>query len=226
MNSIWLIMLAVMFASFIVQRMLTSRFDKYQRISLPSGLSGADVARKMLQENGIHDVQVLRGEGMLTDHYDPRAKVVKLSPAVYDGCSIASAAVAAHECGHAVQHARHYLPLQLRSLLVPVVSFSNSIVQWVLLLGVLLLNVFPGLLWFGIILFAASTLFSVITLPVEINASARAIRWLSAAGIADSYTLPKAKDALKWAAYTYVIAAIGSIATLLYYIGIANSRRD
>ena len=221
---IWIIMIAVMVLSFIVQRTLQSKFEKYSKVGLPSGLSGAEIARKMLQDNGIHDVQVVSVEGQLTDHYNPQTKTVNLSREVYSGRNVAAAAVAAHECGHAVQHATGYAPLRLRSALVPVVSFASNIVQWVLLAGVIFISIFPHLIWFGIALFAMTTLFSVITLPVEINASARAVGWLQNAGITDAQTRPKAIDALKWAAYTYVIAAVGSIATLLYYISIANRR--
>ncbi len=217
-------MIIVMALSFFVQHMLQSRFHKYSQVRLGNGMSGADVARKMLQDNGIYDVKVVSVQGTLTDHYNPATKTVNLSGSVYSGCSVAAAAVAAHECGHAVQHAVGYAPLRMRSALVPVVSFASNIVQWILLLGVLMINVFPGLLWFGIALFAMTTLFSIITLPVEINASMRAVNWLNSAGITDYRTSPLAVDALKWAAYTYVIAAIGSIATLLYYIGLA--RRD
>lgn len=213
-----------MAASFIVQNTLQSRFRKYSRIQSPSGLTGAEIARKMLSDNGIRDVSVQCVEGMLTDHYNPATKVVNLSRGVYEGRSVAAAAVAAHECGHAVQHYEGYAPLRLRTALVPVVSFANNTVQWILLLGCLMLNVFPGLLYFGIALFAMTTLFSIVTLPVEINASSRAVCWLEQTGMTDSQTTPLAIDALKWAAYTYVIAALGSIATLLYYLNIA--RRD
>ena len=223
--NIWIIMIAVMVASFIVQQTLQSRFTKYSKVSLPSGLSGAEVAEKMLRENGIHDVQVTCIEGRLTDHYNPQTKTVNLSQSVYGQRSIAAAAVAAHECGHVLQHAQGYAPLKMRTALVPVVTFSNRTVQWVLLAGVLMVNVFPQVLWLGIALFAMSTLFSVITLPVEINASQRAVAWLSAAGITDESTRPMAVDALKWAAYTYVIAAVGSLATLFYYISMASNRR-
>lgn len=222
--NIWLILILVMIASFIVQRTLQARFDKYGRIRLASGMTGAQVAQKMLHDHGIYDVKVTCISGQLTDHFNPETKTVNLSQSVYGMSSIAAAAVAAHECGHAVQHAEGYAPLVLRTKLVPVVTFANNIVQWILLAGVLMVNIFPGLLWLGIILFASTTLFSVITLPVEINASARAVQWLNTAGITDSSTSPMAVDALKWAAYTYVIAAIGSLATLFYYIGIA--RRD
>ena len=222
--NIWGIMIAVMVLSFIVQYMLQSRFNKYSKVSLPSGMTGAEVAQKMLHDHGIYNVKVVPTNGMLTDHFNPQTMTVALSEGVYASRSVAAAAVAAHECGHAVQHALGYAPLRMRSALVPVVNFASHIVQWVLLLGVLMVNTFPGLLWFGIALFATTTLFSFVTLPVEINASSRAISWLTQTGITDSQTRPMAIDALKWAAYTYVIAAIGSLATLLYYIGLA--RRD
>ena len=222
--NIWIIMIAVMVLSFIVQQTLQGKFTKYSKVALPSGMSGAEVARKMLEDNGIYDVQIVTVEGRLTDHYNPQTKTVNLSREVYFGRSVAAAAVAAHECGHVVQHAKGYLPLRMRSALVPVVSFANNIVQWVLLAGVIFIHIFPHLIWLGIALFAMTTLFSVITLPVEINASARAMAWLQQAGITNSTTRPQAVDALKWAAYTYVIAAIGSVATLLYYINLANRR--
>ena len=222
--NIWLIMILVMVLSFIVQQMLQSRFDKYSKVSLPSGMSGAEVALKMLHDNGIYDVKVVPTRGMLTDNYNPTNKTLNLSESVYGSRNVAAAAVAAHECGHAIQHAQGYAPLRMRSALVPVVSFASNIVQWVLLAGVIMINTLPSLLWIGIGLFAMTTLFSFITLPVEINASDRAVQWLSDARITDSVTTPMAQDALKWAAYTYVIAAVGSLATLLYYIGIARSR--
>ena len=219
--NIWLIMILVMVLSFIVQQMLQSRFDKYSKVSLPSGM---EVALKMLHDNGIYDVKVVPTRGMLTDNYNPTNKTLNLSESVYGSRNVAAAAVAAHECGHAIQHAQGYAPLRMRSALVPVVSFASSIVQWVLLAGVIMINTLPSLLWIGIGLFAMTTLFSFITLPVEINASDRAVQWLSDARITDTVTTPMAQDALKWAAYTYVIAAVGSLATLLYYIGIARSR--
>ncbi|MBO5807909.1 MAG: zinc metallopeptidase [Bacteroidales bacterium] len=222
--NIWMIMILVMALSFIVQQMLQSRFNRYSKVGIPSGMTGAEVAQKMLHDHGIYNVKVVPTRGMLTDHFNPQTMTVALSEGVYSSRSVAAAAVAAHECGHAVQHAMGYAPLKMRSALVPVVNFASSIVQWVLLLGVLMINTFPGLLWFGIILFAATTLFSFVTLPVEINASSRAISWLTQTGITDGQTRPMAIDALKWAAYTYVIAALGSLATLLYYIGLA--RRD
>ena len=222
--NIWVIMIIIMVLSFIIQQMLQSRFNKYSKVGLPNGMSGAEVAQKMLHDHGIYDVKVVPTRGMLTDHFNPQTKTVALSESVYASRSVAAAAVAAHECGHAVQHATQYAPLRMRSALVPVVNFASNIVQWVLLAGVLMMHRFPGLLWFGIILFATTTLFSFITLPVEINASSRAISWLTQTGITDGQTRPMAIDALKWAAYTYVIAALGSLATLLYYIGL--SRRD
>ena len=219
---IWIIMIVVMVLSMVVQSMLKSRFQKYSEI--PAALTGAEVAQRMLQAHGIHDVKIVSIEGTLTDHYNPATKTVNLSHDVYYGKSVAAGAVAAHECGHVVQHATGYAPLRLRSALVPVVSFASNIVSWVLLAGVVLINVFPSLIWIGIALFALTTLFSFVTLPVEINASARAVKWLESAGIVSYETKPMAVDALKWAAYTYVIAAIGSLATLLYYFSIASRR--
>ena len=220
----WGLFIIVMLAGVVIQSTLQGKFAKYSKVSLKYGYTGADIARKMMQDNGITDVKVECIDGTLTDHYNPSTKTVNLSKKVYYGYSVAAAAVAAHECGHVVQHAVGYAPLKLRSALVPVVSFANNTVQWILLLGMLMIKTFPTLLWIGIALFAMTTLFSFVTLPVEINASARAVKWLDNAGITDYETRPMAIDALKWAAYTYVIAAISSLATLLYYIGIA--RRD
>ena len=217
-------MIVIMVLSLLVQSMLQSRFTKYSKIPVSNGMTGAEVAEKMLRDNGIYDVKVVATRGMLTDHYNPQTKTVNLSEGVYASRSVAAAAVAAHECGHAVQHALGYAPLQMRSALVPVVSFASNIVQWVILAGIIFINTFPSLLWIGIGLFALTTLFSFITLPVEVNASTRAISWLSSAGVTDMTTRPMAIDALKWAAYTYVVAALGSLATLLYYIGIARGR--
>ena len=222
--NIWTIMILVMVLSLIVQQMLQSRFNKYSKVPTANGMSGAEVAQKMLNDHGIYDVKVVPTRGMLTDHFNPQTKTIALSEGVYSSRSVAAAAVAAHECGHAVQHARGYSALKMRTALVPFVSFASNIVQWVLLAGVIFFNTIPSLLWIGIILFASTTLFSFITLPVEINASTRAVAWLGKTGVTDSQTRPMAVDALKWAAYTYVIAAIGSLATLLYYIGIARSR--
>ena len=220
--NIWIILIVVMGLSFIVQQTLQRKFRKYAEVGI--NMSGAEVAAKMLRDNGISDVKVMSIRGELTDHYDPTTKTLNLSESVYNQRNIAAAAVAAHECGHAIQHATGYAPLQLRSSMVKVVSFSNKYVSWVLLLGVLMISFTSSFLWLGIALFAVSTLFSIVTLPVEVNASSRAVQWLSSTGIATYETKPMAEDALKWAAYTYVIAAISSIATLLYYIGLGRGR--
>ena len=216
--------MAIPIAGYIIQADLKSKFKKYSK--MPIGLSGHDVALKMLHDNGIYDVKVVSIPGRLTDHYNPADRTVNLSQEVYGSASVAAAAVAAHECGHAVQHAKAYGPLKLRSALVPVVSFSSSIVSWVLLLGVLLIGVFPFLLLGGIILFAFTTLFSIITLPVEIDASKRALMWLQSAGITNDRNHRYATGALRSAAYTYVIAAISSLTTLFYYIAVYMGRRD
>lgn len=223
-RTIWLLLIGAMILSLIIQQMLKSRFNRYSKVGI--NLSGAEIARKMLADNGIHDVEVTCVPGTLTDHYNPSTKTVNLSEAVYGQRNIAAAAVAAHECGHVIQHAKDYAPLKMRSALVPIVSFASNTVQWVLLLGVLLIAITPALLWAGIALFALTTLFSFITLPVEINASRRAVAWLENAGITTYETKPMASEALMWAAGTYVIAAISSLGTLLYYISIAMSRRD
>ncbi|MFA6778986.1 MAG: zinc metallopeptidase [Paludibacteraceae bacterium] len=212
--------------SYLVQQSLKSKFDRYSKIAIPNGMTGKDVAEKMLRDNGINDVTVSSTDGYLTDHYNPATKVVNLSEGVYYSNSVAAAAVAAHECGHAVQHAEGYAFLKMRSALVPVVSFASNWVQWVLLAGILLVNIFPQLLLIGILLFAMTTLFSVITLPVEVNASARALAWLNRSNITDASTHEQAKDALKSAAYTYFIAALSSLATLIYYVFIYLGRRD
>lgn len=213
-----------MLASWAIGARLKSRFREFSKIPINYGLSGKEVAEKMLYDNGVTDVKVLSVEGELTDHYNPQHQTVNLSHDVYHGRSIAAAAIAAHECGHAVQHAEAYSWLQMRSALVPVVSFSSKWVQWILLGGILMINTFPQLLLAGIALFALTTLFSFITLPVEIDASRRATAWLDGSGIATTATLPKAQEALRLAAYTYVVAALASLATLLYYIMIYMRR--
>ena len=207
-----------MILSWIVSSVLKSKFRKYSKLPVDNGMSGREIAEKMLHDNGIYDVKVQSVQGQLSDHYNPENKTINLSQEVYSNRSIASAAVAAHETGHAVQHSTAYAWLGLRSKLVPPVSFASKWVQWVLLAGVILINTFPALLLAGIVLFAFTTIFSFITLPVEVNASQRALAWLSNAGITSSMNQDKARDALKWAAYTYVVAALGSLATLLYYI--------
>ncbi|MZP55903.1 MAG: hypothetical protein GT600_10695 [Bacteroidales bacterium] len=224
--NIWIIFIVFMILSWIVSATLKSKFKKYSKIPVDSGMSGRDVAERMLRDNGIFDVRVESVPGSLTDHYNPQTRTINLSQDVYNSRSIAAAAVAAHETGHAVQHATAYAWLAFRSKMVPVVSFSSKWVQWILLGGVIFINTFPALLFAGIILFALTTLFSFITLPVEINASQRALAWLSTTGITSYENHDKAQDALKWAAYTYVIAALGSLATLLYYIMIFTGSRD
>ena len=222
----WIIFIGFALLSWLVSSRLKNKFEAYSKIALPNGMTGKDVAEKMLRDNGIYDVKVISTPGHLTDHYNPANQTVKLSESVFYSNSIAAAAVAAHECGHAVQHATAYAPLKMRSALVPVVSFASNWVQWVLLGGILLINSFPQLLLFGIILFAFTTIFSFVTLPVEINASSRALAWLSNAGITNNATHDKAEDALRSAAYTYVVAALGSLATLLYYVMIFLGRRS
>lgn len=212
--------------SFYVSYRFKSKVKEYSQIGLRNQMTGAEIAEAMLLDHGISDVKVVSTEGELTDHYHPEKKTVNLSHDVYFGRSVIAAAVAAHECGHAVQHAKSYAWLNFRSSVVPVVSIASRYVQWILLGGVLLLNTFPALLLVGILLFAATTLFSVITLPVEFDASRRALAWLDAKGMVHKDEYPYTKDALKWAASTYVVAAIASIATLLYYLQIYMGRRD
>jgi Zn-dependent membrane protease YugP len=227
----FVIFIVLMVASWIVQKTLTSRIGKYSKTPLSSGHSGKEVAEKMLRDNGIYDVQVTCTSGFLTDHYDPTKKTVNLSQGVYEGRDIASAAVAAHECGHAVQHATAYRWLTMRSRMVPAVQFGSQFSQWILLAGIVLLSFssFLGrwVLLVGIVLFALTTIFSLITLPVEYNASERAVEWLESNAITTGDETVMAKDALKWAARTYLIAAISSLATLLYYVMIfLGGRRD
>jgi Zn-dependent membrane protease YugP len=220
----WILMIAIGVVGWIVQWRLQSVFNKYSRVAFPGGLTGRDIAEKMLRDNGIHDVKVVSTRGRLTDHFDPRNKTVNLSEAVYNSNSIAAAAVAAHECGHAVQHATDYAPLRMRSALVPAISLTSQWVMWVILAGILMINTFPQLLWIGIGMLALSLLFSVVTLPVEFNASRRALVWLEASRTVDDRQLAQAKTTLSWAACTYLVAALASLTYLLYYIGIA--RRD
>lgn len=208
----------MMLISWLVSSRLQSKFDHYSKVSLRNGMSGAEIAEKMLHDHGIYDVKVISTPGRLTDHYNPMDKTVNLSEAVYGQRNAAAAAVAAHECGHAVQHAQAYSMLELRSKLVPAVQISSSLVQWVLLAGILMINTFPNLLLVGIVLFAVTTLFSIITLPVEYDASNRALAWLKNKNMLGPEEYAGAEDSLKWAARTYLVAAIGSIATLLYYV--------
>ena len=222
----WILFIGIALISYIVQQNLNSKFKKFSKVPLSSGMTGREVAEKMLQDHGIYNVTVTSTPGHLTDHYNPMNNTVNLSPEVYNGNSVAAAAVAAHECGHAVQHAVAYAPLQLRSALVPVVSFASNWVQWILLAGIIMVQTVPSILFIGIILFAMTTLFSFITLPVEIDASRRATAWLQRAGITSNYDHPMAVSALRSAAYTYVVAALSSLATLIYYVLIFTGNRD
>lgn len=221
----WILFIGTALISWLVSYNLKQKFKKYSKTPLP--LSGREVAERMLKENGIYDVKVISTEGSLTDHYNPLTKTVNLSESVYNERNIAAAAVAAHECGHAIQHADAYAPLTLRSKLVPIVSFSSQWMQWIILAGLVLVNSLgTTLLLAGIILYGLTTLFSFITLPVEIDASKRALAWLNNSKITSDKTHPQVKDALKSAAYTYIVAALGSLATLVYYIMVYMGRRD
>lgn len=225
MLGIYGIVIVFMLLSWFISWRLKSKFKQYSEVAFRGNLSGAQVAAKMLADNNIDDVKIISVEGQLTDHYNPIDKTVNLSPEVYNGRSVAAAAVAAHECGHAVQHSHAYMWLGLRSRLVPVVSITSKWMQWILLAGILTITIFPYLLLFGIVLFAFTTIFSFITLPVEFDASSRALAWLDSSGITSSQEHEMAKDALKWAAMTYVVAALASLATLMYYISLFLRRR-
>jgi Zn-dependent membrane protease YugP len=216
MTIYWIIFIAIALASWLISYSLKRKFEQYSKEALP--MNGRDVAAKMLRDHGITDVQITHIDGQLTDHYNPVTKTVNLSRDVYYGTNVAAAAVAAHECGHAVQHATAYAPLKMRSALVPVVSFASNWMTWILLAGMLMIETFPQILLAGICLFALTTLFSFITLPVEVNASQRAVNWLQESGLTDRETTEMASDALHSAAYTYVVAALSSLATLVYYI--------
>jgi Zn-dependent membrane protease YugP len=226
MGSIYIVSLIFVGIGMLVSMRLKAKFNQYSSVRVRAGLTGREVAVKMLQENGIFNVKVEAGQGFLSDHYNPMTRTVSLSPEVYHQASVAAAAVAAHECGHAIQHARAYPWLMLRSRLVPIVQFSSMFIQWILLAGILLVNTFPGLLLGGIILFATTTLFSLITLPVEFDASKRGLAWLQRSGISGGQELAQAKDALHWAAMTYVVAAVSSLVTLVQYIFIYLGSRD
>ncbi len=224
---IMLISVIFMVVGMIVQARLKSKFSQYSEVPTSSGMSGKEIAEKMLRDNGIYDVQVISVEGQLTDHYNPTNRTVNLSTDVYHGRSVAAAAVSAHECGHAVQHATAYSMLMLRSKLVPAVQISSRLSQWVIIAGLGLLGFGggnPNILLAGIVLFGVTTLFSVVTLPVEFDASNRALKWLQTANITTSVEKEKAQDALKWAALTYIVAALASIAMLVQYILIYLSR--
>ena len=227
-NEIFIVSLLFLGISFIVSAILKSKFTKYSKILLSNGLSGREIAEKMLQENGIYDVKVTSVNGFLSDHYNPKDKTVNLSPDVYNGRSISAAAVAAHECGHAVQHATSYGPLVMRSKMVPAVQFSSMLVNWILLAGMIVLATTksPTVLLIGIIIMSVTVLFTLITLPVEFDASKRALAWLERTNITSPQEYPKAKDALKWAATTYVVAALAAVVTLIQYVMIYLGSRD
>ena len=227
-NEIMLVSLLFLGISFLVSAVLKSKFTKYSKIPLSSGLSGREIAEKMLRENGILDVKVISVEGFLSDHYNPANKTVNLSPDVYNGTSVSAAAVAAHECGHAVQHATNYGPLQFRSKMVPAVQVSSMLVNWVLLAGMILIATTqnPIVLLIGIVVMSVTVLFTLITLPVEFDASKRALAWLQNTNVTNSAEFPKAKDALKWAATTYVVAALAAVVQLIQYIMIYMNSRD
>ena len=224
MPGAYILMIILFLVGLFVQWRLKSKFTEYSQIALSSGLTGAEVAQKMLYENGVNDVRVLSVDGQLTDHYNPQDKTVNLSPDVYHGRSVMAAAVAAHECGHAVQHKVAYGPLQFRSAIVPFVSVSSRYMQWILLAGILMINSTLLPLQIGVALFAVTTLFTFITLPVEFDASKRALAWIESRGVVSPREYGIAKDGLKWAAMTYVVAALSSLATLLYYVSILNGR--
>ena len=222
----WVLFIGIAIISYIVQMNLQHKFDKFSKMPLGNGMTGRDIALKMLHDNGIYDVKVISTPGRLTDHYNPADRTVNLSEGVYNSSSIAAAAVAAHECGHAVQHATAYAPLTMRSKLVPVVSFASNWMTWILLIGILTVQMFPAILLLGIALFAMTTLFSFITLPVEIDASRRALAWLERSPVGNTANQRAASSALRSAAYTYIVAALSSLATLIYYIMIYLGRRD
>ena len=224
MNVSWILIIVIALVGLLVQWKLKSVFAKYSKVLAPGGLTGAQIAQKMLNDNGIYDVQITCIKGQLTDHYDPTKKTVNLSEDVYRSNSVSAAAVAAHECGHAVQHKVGYAPLKLRSALVPAVNISSKLAMIVIIIGLLIINTFPALFWVGIAMFAMVFLFSVVTLPVEFNASRRALAWLQSSNSLGEKEAAQAKEALGWAASTYVVAALSSLVTLLYYIGLGNRR--
>ena len=224
MNANWILIIVIGVVGMLVQWKLKSVFAKYSKVISPGGLTGAQIAQKMLNDNGIYDVSVTCIKGQLTDHYDPTKKTVNLSEDVYRSNSVSAAAVAAHECGHAVQHKEGYAPLRLRSALVPAVSISSKLSMIVILIGLFLIQTFPALFWIGIAMFAMVFLFSVVTLPVEFNASHRALAWLESSNSLSQVEVGQAKEALKWAAMTYVVSALSSLVTLLYYISLGSRR--
>ncbi|MCR5588369.1 MAG: zinc metallopeptidase [Bacteroidales bacterium] len=221
----WGVFIILTVVSMVVSKNVERKFKKYSHIRTEGSLTGREVAERMLRDHDIHNVQVQMVKGTLTDHYNPTNRTLNLSPDVYNGTSVAAAAVAAHECGHAVQHAVGYAPLGLRSALVPIVSFAGRWVSWVILAGLLLIKAFPSLMLIGILMFALTTLFSIVTLPVEINASNRALQWIRQHDITSAATHQYAESALRSAAYTYVMSAVTSLATLAYYVMIYLDRK-
>ena len=225
MNTSWILIIVIGLVGMLVQWKLKSVFAKYSKVLSPGGLTGAQIAQKMLNDNGIYDVSVTCIKGELTDHYDPTKKTVNLSEDVYRSNSVSAAAVAAHECGHAVQHKEGYAPLKFRTAMVPAVSISSKLSMIVIIIGLLVINAFPALFWVGIAMFAMVFLFSVVTLPVEFNASKRALVWLQSSNSLNAPQAAQAKEALSWAASTYVVSALSSLVSLMYYIGLGSSRR-
>ena len=227
-NGMYLLIIVIAIVGWVVQARLQSVFKKYSRVMFPGGLTGAEVAERMLRENHIHNVKVTHVRGRLTDHFDPRTMTVNLSDSVYGSRSVAAAAVAAHECGHAIQHARGYAPLVLRSQLVPIVQFASSAAMWVILLGLVILASTQNelLCWIGVGMIAMSALFSIVTLPVEYNASARALEWLRTSRLMTEVELGQARISLRWAARTYLVAALSAVASVLYYVLLILGRRD
>ncbi len=221
-NAAWFLIIVIGVVGLIVQTKLQSVFNKYSKVPFPGGMTGKDIAEKMLRDNGITDVRVTATPGKLTDNFNPRDKTINLSKGVYNSNSVAAAAVAAHECGHAVQHARGYKPLEMRAALVPVITISSRFSTWVIIAGILLINTFPALFWIGILMVALSALFSIITLPVEYTASNRAMEWLRSSRTLNDQQLGEARIALNWAARTYLVAALSAIAVLLYYLSFAR----
>ena len=224
MNTSYFLIIAIGLIGLVVQMKLKSVFKKYSHEYFPGGHTGKEVAEKMLHDHGIYDVQVVATRGVLTDHYNPTTRTINLSESVYSSCSISAAAVAAHECGHAVQHAQGYAPLRMRSALVPVIQFSSIFSTWIVIAGIFLINTVPAIFWVGIAMIAASALFSIVTLPVEYNASRRALTWLENTHILSPEQMKGATISLRWAARTYLVAAISAIATLLYYLGYAPDK--
>ena len=226
-SEIMIVSLIFLGISFLVSLVLKSKFTKYSKVGLSNGMTGKEIAEKMLRENGIYDVKVTSVQGFLTDHYNPATKTVNLSPEVYEGRSVSAAAVAAHECGHAVQHATRYAPLVMRSKLVPAVQFTSMLVNWILLIGVIMaMSGNPTILLIGIILMSITVIFTLVTLPVEFDASKRALAWLNQTNVTNNQEYPMAKDALKWAATTYVVAALAAVVTLIQYIMIYMGSRE